>query len=54
MIQKEELRSNFELCLKTLDSKLAKDPDNKAMKTLPSNFWMNSIGGKAAKRKDFG
>ena len=28
---------------------VSKDPDNKAMQTLPSNFWMNSIGGKAGK-----
>jgi hypothetical protein len=28
---------------------VSKDPENKAMKTLPSNFWMNSIGGKAGK-----
>jgi len=26
---------------------ITKEPDNKAMKTLPSNFWMNSVGGKA-------
>ena len=26
---------------------VSKDPENKAMKTLPSNFWMNSVGGKA-------
>ena len=26
-----------------------RDPDNKAMKSLPTNFWMNSVGGKAGK-----
>lgn len=26
---------------------ITREPDNKAMKTLPTNFWMNSIGGKA-------
>ena len=26
---------------------ICRDPENKAMKTLPSNFWMNSVGGKA-------
>ena len=26
---------------------ISKDPENKAIKTLPSNFWMNSVGGKA-------
>ncbi len=25
------------------------ESDNKAMKSLPTNFWMNSIGGKAGK-----
>ena len=28
---------------------ISQDPNNKAMQTLPSNFWMNSIGGKAGK-----
>ncbi len=28
---------------------ISRDPENKAMKTLPSNFWMNSVGGKAGK-----
>ncbi len=26
---------------------ITRDPENKAMKTLPTNFWMNSVGGKA-------
>ena len=26
---------------------ITRESDNKAMKSLPSNFWMNSIGGKA-------
>ena len=26
---------------------LSKDPKNKIMSTLPSKFWMNSVGGKA-------
>ncbi len=26
---------------------ITREPDNKAMKSLPTNFWMNSIGGKA-------
>ncbi len=26
---------------------ITKEPENRAMKTLPSNFWMNSVGGKA-------
>lgn len=28
---------------------ISKDADNKAMQTLPSKFWMNSVGGKAGK-----
>ena len=28
---------------------ISRDPENKAMKTLPSNFWMNSVGGQAGK-----
>ena len=26
---------------------MATNPENRSMQTLPSNFWMNSIGGKA-------
>ncbi len=28
---------------------ITRDPENKAMKSLPTNFWMNSVGGKAGK-----
>jgi hypothetical protein len=28
---------------------LSRDPENKAVKTLPDTFWMNSIGGPAGK-----
>ena len=28
---------------------ITRDPENKAMKTVPTNFWMNSIGGSAGK-----
>ncbi len=28
---------------------LATNPENRSMQTLPSNFWMNSVGGKAGK-----
>ena len=28
---------------------MSRDPDNKAVKTLPDTFWMNSIGGPAGK-----
>ena len=27
---------------------ITKDPDSKVLKTLPSDFWMNSVGGKTA------
>jgi hypothetical protein len=30
---------------------VSKDPENKAMEILPSNFWMNSIGGTAGNGK---
>ena len=30
---------------------ITRDPDNKAMKQLPTNFWMNSVGGSAGKGK---
>ncbi|MGQ0771678.1 MAG: hypothetical protein ACT4NT_02755 [Nitrososphaerota archaeon] len=26
---------------------ISQDPNNKALKSLPSEFWMNSVGGKA-------
>jgi hypothetical protein len=26
---------------------LSRDPNNKAMQNLPTDFWMNSVGGKA-------
>ena len=28
---------------------MSRDPDNKAVKTLPDTFWMNSLGGPAGK-----
>jgi len=28
---------------------LSKDPEARALQTLPSDFWMNSVGGKAGK-----
>jgi len=27
----------------------SQDPNNEAMKSLPTDFWMNSVGGKAGK-----
>ena len=28
---------------------MTRDPQNKALQTLPTEFWMNSVGGKAGK-----
>ena len=49
MIQKEELEQilNF---VASLWTESTKDPNNKSMATLPNDFWMNSIGGKTAKK----
>jgi hypothetical protein len=48
MITKEELEQVLQFVSKRwLD--ICRDPENKAMNTLPSNFWMNSVGGKAGK-----
>jgi hypothetical protein len=49
MIQKEELEQilNF---VASRWTEATKDPNNKAMEPLPSDFWMNSIGGKTAKK----
>lgn len=48
MIQREELEQilNF-VARRWLE--ITKEPNNKAMEILPSNFWMNSVGGKAGK-----
>ena len=48
MISKEELEQILQFVSKRWID-ISRDPENKAMKTLPSSFWMNSIGGKAGK-----
>lgn len=48
MITKEELEQVMQFVSKRWID-ISRDPENKAMKTLPSNFWMNSVGGKAGK-----
>ena len=48
MIQREELEQILNFVSKRWYD-ISKDSENKAMQTLPSNFWMNSIGGKAGK-----
>ncbi|HSG83856.1 MAG: hypothetical protein ACE5RS_04145 [Nitrosopumilus sp.] len=49
MIQKEELEQILNFVASRWTA-APKDPDSKAMETLPSDFWMNSIGGKTAKK----
>ena len=48
MIQREELEQilNF---VASRWNEVTKDTDSKVMETLPSDFWMNSVGGKTAK-----
>ena len=48
MIQKEELEQilNF---VASRWYEITQDPSNKIMENLPSDFWMNSVGGKTAK-----
>jgi hypothetical protein len=49
MIQREELEQimNF-VASRWIET--TKDPNNKNMADLPKDFWMNSIGGKTAKK----
>jgi len=46
MIQKEGLEKILHFVSKRWID-ITRDPNNKAMKTLPTKFWMNSVGGKA-------
>ena len=48
MIQREELEQilNF---VATRWVKETRDPNSKPLESLPSDFWMNSVGGKTAK-----
>jgi hypothetical protein len=46
MIEKEQLDQILQFVAQRW-IEISKDPQNKAMKVLPSDFWMNSIGGKA-------
>ena len=48
MITQEELGQILQFVSKRWTD-LSREPENKIMKTLPSNFWMNSVGGKAGK-----
>ena len=46
MIEKNELNQILAFVSKKWTD-LSRDPDNKALKSLPSDFWMNSLGGPA-------
>ena len=48
MITKEELEQILQFVSKRWTD-ISREPENKIMQTLPSNFWMNSVGGKAGK-----
>jgi hypothetical protein len=48
MIQREELEQVLSFVAKRWLG-IIKEPNSKVMETLPSNFWMNSVGGKAGK-----
>jgi len=49
MIQKEELEQIlYFVANRWVES--TKDPNNKNMADLPNDFWMNSVGGKTAKK----
>ena len=48
MLEKNELSQILAFVAKRWTD-LSRDPDNKAVKTLPDTFWMNSIGGPAGK-----
>ena len=46
MIEKEDLNEVLRFVSKRWVD-MSRDPQNKAFESLPTNFWMNSIGGKA-------
>lgn len=48
MIKRDELGQIMEFVAGRL-AEAARDPANKAMESLPSDFWMNSVGGRTAK-----
>ncbi|CAD6515472.1 conserved hypothetical protein [metagenome] len=48
MIKKEELQYILNFVAKRWVD-ISNEPNNKVLETLPSNFWMNSVGGKAGK-----
>ena len=51
MIDKEELGQIMKFVSEYWE-KLKNDPDNEALKILPSKFWMKSLGGPVGTEKD--
>ena len=49
MLEKDELNQILAFVAKRWTD-LSRDPDNKALKSLPDTFWMNSIGGPAGEK----
>ena len=49
MIQREELEQILNFVANRWNE-LTKDPNNKTLENLPSEFWMNSVGGKTANK----
>ncbi|MGH1521088.1 MAG: hypothetical protein ACRBB2_01770 [Nitrosopumilus sp.] len=49
MIQREELEQILNFVANRW-IEITKDPNDKTLETLPDNFWMNSVGGKTAKK----
>ena len=49
MIQKEELEQILNFVANRW-IQTTKDPNNKNIAVLPSDFWMNSVGGRTAKK----
>ena len=50
MIDKNELNQILAFISKRWTD-LSRDPDSKALKSLPSDFWMNSLGGPVGKSR---
>ncbi len=48
MIDRQELEQILHFIAKRWVD-ITRESDNKAMKSLPAHFWMNSVGGKAGK-----
>ncbi|GFN41794.1 MAG: conserved hypothetical protein [Marine Group I thaumarchaeote] len=48
MIDRQELEQILHFIAKRWVD-ITRESDNKAMKSLPANFWMNAVGGKAGK-----